>query len=337
MIRTLYCLKVLVAKAATSSKDYGLIVAVGGAGGIGGHGGYVRANNAATLTTYGSNAKGISIQSIGGGSGNGGDAYNFGALGGVAVGGMAGGGGNGDTAEVLNRGDILTSGIGSHAIMANSVGGGGGDGGSANGVTIGFGAAVQVSIGGSGGTGGSGGNVIVQQNSVPMVFCCSVDSTIRTGLVQGSDQLIAGVGLFAGDLANGILAQSIGGGGGYGGRALAVTASAANIPTISVAVGIGGTGGSGGDGGNVDTQIGLHGGQTILRADDWQTQSSASQSEAAAAVAAMQSQPLRRPAKSQAQSVLALAGKALSVATAEAPASKMPALLRLCPRCRTAC
>ena len=231
--------------------SFGLIVSIGGAGGIGGHAGAVSATNSGNLNTSGDNAKGINVHAIGGGGGHGGDAFNVGAFGGVAVGGSGGGGGHGGDVSVGNSGTILTSGRGSHAIIANSIGGGGGDGGSASGVTIGGGVAFQVSVGGSGGNGGNGGDVLVSADAF---------SSIRTGSVVSS---IAGMGGFSGDTSSAIVAQSIGGGGGHGGRALAVAASASTeTPSISVAVGIGGSGGSGGVAGDVTTQISQ--GSTIM-------------------------------------------------------------------------
>lgn len=210
-----------------SSKNFGLFVAIGGAGGIGGDGGGVSAINNGTLITTGNNTKGIQAQSIGGGGGHGGDAYNVGVFGGVSIGGSGGGGGSGNYVRVDNSGNITTSGSGSHAILANSIGGGGGDGGNAKGITLGYAVSFQSSIGGSGGSGGFGGNVAVNQRG---------SSHNRT----------------SGDNSAGLIANSIGGGGGNGGNALSVAASASgNTPTLSVAVGIGGTAGEGGNANNV--------------------------------------------------------------------------------------
>ena len=81
---------------------------------------------------------------------------------------------------------------------------------------------MPISIGGSGGVAGNGGNVQVNDNS----------GTIDT----------------FGDYAYGILAQSVGGGGGAGGFSMG--GNAVCLPA-GAGFGIGGAGSSGGTGGNV--------------------------------------------------------------------------------------
>ncbi|MEG2731057.1 MAG: hypothetical protein RR935_11110, partial [Brevundimonas sp.] len=163
--------------AGDSGSSYGLFGS-GGEAGWGGHGGDVNLTQNGDIETEGDGSYGILAQSIGG---QGGDSGNVGGL--VALGGNAGSGGNGGKVTVTTGqgSDISTKGKGAHAIVAQSIGGGGGTGGVAGGL---------VAIGAEGGTGGTGGTVSVNHNG----------DVITTG--QG---------------AYGILAQSVGGGGGSAG------------------------------------------------------------------------------------------------------------------------
>jgi hypothetical protein len=141
--------------------------AVGGAGGDGNDGGEVMVENSGDIYTDGGQSFGIFGQSIGGGGGNGGFALSgtlavsvkdIPALGvGVSVGGQGGGASSGGKVTVdITDGEIETEGLGAHAIYAQSVGGGGGNGGFAGSVnlTAGSGGSVGVAIGGGGGNGG---------------------------------------------------------------------------------------------------------------------------------------------------------------------------------------
>lgn len=190
-------------------------VATGGKGGSGGSGGTVLFTQArqGTITTVGAHSNGVLAQSIGGGGGSGGLANSrvvtiapqlgdnpSGAVT-VAVsnGGAGQGGGDGGTARVTNEGGIRTSGAQGIGVVAQSIGGGGGNGG---GVLAPVKTPVigntridlQLSVrhGGQGGQGGSGGRAQV--------------GNAATGVIA-----TAGAG------AAGIVAQSIGGGGGNGG------------------------------------------------------------------------------------------------------------------------
>ena len=95
------------------------------------------------------------MQSVGGGGGNGGSAGFFGTGGA----GAAGGDGGQVTVNAPKASAVATSvfvtGTNSIALLAQSVGGGGGVGGDATGLAIGGG----VAIGGNGGLGGNGGPV----------------------------------------------------------------------------------------------------------------------------------------------------------------------------------
>ena len=141
---------------------------------------------------------GILAQSIGGGGGNGSSVLSLNVaapapgstLVGLNIGGSGGEGNIGGTVIVENSGTIVTYGEDAHGIFAQSIGGGGGNGGIAlavNGVLASNGTAPVLAIGGFGGDGGNGGNV----------------TATNTGVIQTS-----------GKNAYGILAQSIGGGGG---------------------------------------------------------------------------------------------------------------------------
>lgn len=195
---------------------------VGDAGGLGGDGGTVSVQNlsSGSVTTVNDGSIGILAQSIGGGGGNGAGASGLFA----AVGGSGGGGGNGGTVSVSNGvagnsvPSIVTSGDYSAGIVAQSVGGGGGNGG----YSKSYGVFVSTGIGGAGGDGGSGGTV----------------NFTNYGTIQSS-----------GDQSQGVLLQSIGGGGGIGGAAASYSVGG----VFASAIAVGGTGGSGGNGGNIGT------------------------------------------------------------------------------------
>ncbi|MCX5571707.1 hypothetical protein [Kaistia nematophila] len=245
-------------------------VAVGGFGGDGGIGGLVKVDNDGLLTTTGDGAYGIFAQSIGGGGGSGGNAVT-GVLGlggntegtqvniSVAVGGLGGDGNLGGDVHVTQDGGIETSGVGATGIFAQSIGGGGGTGGRSNSISLQLGPSckppadcdevkkspnwnLQATVGGEGGVGNIGG----------LVEVTNLDFITTHG-----------------DKSAGILAQSIGGGGGTGGDAYVGLGGLVSIPGVpvdpltflkpvstgsfkrSAAVGIGGTGGTGGNGGTV--------------------------------------------------------------------------------------
>jgi hypothetical protein len=181
----------------SDSRSFSANVAVGGAGGSGAFANTVTIGNFGPITTSGERAYGIEAQSIGGGGGNGGAASSTSSgstnstySGSVTVGGDGGVSGNGGMVNVASGGAILTAGYNADGILAQAVGGGGGVGGDGSvsaSTTIGIG----IGVSGNGGSSGIGGNVSVSTN---------VGGTITT----------------LGDDAAGILAQSIGGGGGTG-------------------------------------------------------------------------------------------------------------------------
>jgi hypothetical protein len=161
--------------------DSGGLAAVGGTGDTGGNGGLASATNGAdaSITTSGGGSYGILAQSIGGGGGNGGTAGGIGAVGGSGSGGGAGGIVNVTNAEGSS---VTTSGANAHAVVAQSIGGGGGTGGVGGGL---------VAIGGSSTASGNGNAVTVTNEA---------ESFLTT----------------SGVASHGVLAQSIGGGGGAG-------------------------------------------------------------------------------------------------------------------------
>ncbi|MBO1110492.1 autotransporter outer membrane beta-barrel domain-containing protein [Bordetella petrii] len=228
--------------------SFTLSVAVGREGAGGGNGAAATVNNAGIISTLGRNSDGIMAQSIGGGGGMGGSVgasydsilnnvsalinhvrtngrrlrFNTSGRLAVGIGGTGGAGGNGDLVTVANQGDITTAGDYADGIVAQSIGGGGGEGGlaSVDGKTSLY--TGVLAIGGSGGGGGLGGQVDVD-------------------LLDGSSIVTQG------GTAYGVLAQSIGGGGGLGNMGSAIFSG-----TMNIGSGVGGTGGNASDGGAVN-------------------------------------------------------------------------------------
>jgi len=175
-----------------------------GAAGNGGTPGEVSVSNAGKIATAGIYAPGILAQSVSGAGGIGGSAAGlFDAKGGA--------GGNtpdGGTINVTHSGTIITTQANSQGIVAQSLGGGGGMGGDAGGM-------IDID-GGTGGAGGNGGSVDIY----------NLAGSINTG----------------NQLSQGVVAQSIGGGGGMGG--VATGAGAIGASTVGGNGGIAGSGGS---------------------------------------------------------------------------------------------
>ncbi len=216
-----------------------LDLGLGRTGGTGGTGGNVHVSSDGTLMTAGIRSVGLLAQSVGNGggrsgaisvgvsssSGKGTAEKSVGAN--IAIGLEGGDGGIGGAVDVHAKGTIKTEGAKSHALHAQSVGGGGGIGGAATNIIFRETASVKVGVGGTGGTGSFGGKVTVTSSA-----------TVRT---EGAE-------------SHGILAQSIGGGGGTGGYAGLVgiqTGGAAANGNSGLGVSVGGSGGTGGAGGQV--------------------------------------------------------------------------------------
>ncbi|MDA0189242.1 MAG: hypothetical protein OSW77_02730, partial [Proteobacteria bacterium] len=200
-------------------------LAVGGSAGAGGNAGEVRVSNAAAITTRQAESTGLFAQSVGGGGGNGGFAISeatgslfFSAS--LGLGGSGADGGTGQLAWVDNSGRITTAGQGSIGLQAQSIGGGGGNGGFSLGISAGGLAALTMTMGGSAGTGGGSGEVHVENRG-----------DIGT---DGTD-------------AHALFAQSVGGGGGNGGFSASVAGAIAGAGALS----LGGAGGGGGNAGLV--------------------------------------------------------------------------------------
>ncbi|MEP9375285.1 hypothetical protein ABLE91_01130 [Aquabacter sp. CN5-332] len=235
-----------IAAAPPGSPSFSITYALGGTGGDGGFGGEVTVVNASAVMTKGEKAYGILATSIGGGGGSGGGASAVSDVAGfygnlavsVGVGGGGGGGGNGGAITVNNLKSIETKGAFSAGIQAVSIGGGGGDGGAGSATTkkgvptddpqlslwsealpVANTLSINVAVGGSGGDGGNGAGVEVLNWS-----------SITTSLNE----------------SKGIIAQSIGGGGGNAGGYLSNGAG-----EYAVRVSLGGSGGKGGAGGKV--------------------------------------------------------------------------------------
>ena len=219
-------------------------IAIGGQGAGGGDGGDVDVLNSGLIYTQGSRSNGVFAQSIGGGGGNGGS----GLAGEVSVGGFGGTAADGGDVTVQNSGVIITEGFLARGVFAQSIGGGGGNGGATDydiaqgsdgapysyrddfsdlmevkgdiDAAIDFAMSLQqpafgVGVGGAGGAAGNGGEVTV----------------VNTGSIHTS-----------GVLAHGVFAQSVGGGGGTGGEGA--------IGQVGQVI-FSGVGGSAGDGGDV--------------------------------------------------------------------------------------
>ncbi len=224
--------------ALSAANDVSASVTVGGSGGVAGAGGAVTINNTGTVLTLGTLANGLWAQSVGGGGGNGG----FAVSGNLSVDGplgasvsLGGGGGAGQAAGVVqlfsnatgtlsgSTATIETDGDDSKGLYAQSIGGGGGAGGFAGSVSVGGSsskAAIALSAGGVGGLGSDGNTVTVR----------SVDNILTKGI--GSD---------------GILAESVGGGGGDGGFSFAGSLETGSGKAASIALSMGGKGGTGGN------------------------------------------------------------------------------------------
>jgi hypothetical protein len=194
----------------------------GGAGGTGGNGGVVIIRGGGSIMTGSAavpqeNSQGFLAQSVGGGGGPGGDTDAPAAF--WEIGGNGGVSASGGPVTIDTTSDITTYGELSQAIMAQSIGGGGGNAGRAEGE----GTIFNLAIGGRGGGGGDGGTLTAQS---------------------------AGTLVTKGGHATGMLLQSVGGGGGTGGAAHAET-DTLNL-RVGIALALGGSGGDGGSGGSIN-------------------------------------------------------------------------------------
>ena len=209
----------------------GAVITVGGGGGDGGDGGIVKVTSNGDIVTHGDGAMAVNAQSIGGGGGNGGftgalavGAGTTGAAVTVGIGGFGGVAGDGEAVTLTSNGQVFTTGVEATGLFAQSIGGGGGNGGfaAALGVAAGTNAgAGNLTIGGFGGAAGDGGVVTLTSTKSVLTY---------------------------GDGANGIQAQSLGGGGGNGGLAASMTAAFSSTTPVALGLNLGGFGAAGGDG-----------------------------------------------------------------------------------------
>jgi hypothetical protein len=222
-----------------------------GNGGPGADGGTTTATLSGTVVTNGTAAAGLAAASLAGNGGNGGDFK------GIAGGGGDGGpGGFGGTATAnFNSGSITTMGPNSVGVGAISEGGNGGNGGGGGGIFF---------SGGGGNAAGQGGKVFVTTNAGTFITTVGVYShgISAQSLGGGGGSSAGGFGLFYsgggnassggnaaavqvtagstiitnGDHSQGIMAESVGGGGGDAGTSIGLVA-------IGARAGAGGSGG----------------------------------------------------------------------------------------------
>ena len=218
----------------TGAQAYGLLAqSVAGGGGTGGSssgffsdpgpggaasvGGAVSVTHGGSITVSGNQADGLLAQSVGGGGGTGGNGQGIF----YSQGGSGAAGGNGGTVDVTVTGAVTTRGDLGTGVVAQSIGGGGGDGGNVRNDS----AVVTVAIGGSAGKGGTGGSVLLNMSGATI-------STTGTGAV-------------------GVLAQGVGGGGGAGGASYGLAVG----PVVAFGAVVGGSGGVAGDGGPISVLL----------------------------------------------------------------------------------
>ena len=219
----------------------GIFVATGGQGGSGGTGGDVTLTaDSGTINTFGNFSGAIVSHSIGGGGGNGGYANSAGLFIDASIGGNAGGGGAAGTITTTNSATLTTTGNHSPGIVGQSIGGGGGIGGAATSYSVGVAFDVAIALGGTGGGGGAAGDVTISNSGAITTGVAAATGTTGPNS-KGADSVA-------------LLAQAIGGGGGYGGAATSdsLTFPSDEIPvSASFSIAHGATGGAGGNGGTI--------------------------------------------------------------------------------------
>lgn len=205
------------------------ISSIGGSGGSGGTGGTIIVNSSgADITTLGTSADGIFLQSVGGGGGSGSNALSIGVDFTHAVGGKGGSGGAGGAVYFIDNQNggytVSTQGEQARGLVAQSVGGGGGDGGNSVSVSANVGVGFTLGGSGKGSQAGDGGEVTVE-----------ISGNIET----------------SGAHAVGLSAQSVGGGGGTSGS---TTTLDSGVSMTSYTSSVGASGGGGGAGGEVSVK-----------------------------------------------------------------------------------
>src|SRR6185369_11527058 len=168
----------------------------------------------------------------------------------VGIGGTGEGGGDGEAVDVESAGSIITHGDDAHAIYAESVGGGGGSGGFAVSLAVGEGTAASLAIGGKGGGGGfaiAGALSLVSPAGAFALGGTGAGGGGANDVTVESSSNISTRGIDA----HGLFAQSLGGGGGSGGFAVAGALSA----SVGVSASMGGSGAAGGNAGSVSVGV----------------------------------------------------------------------------------
>lgn len=189
-----------VSSASSSISTSQLTLAAGGRGGFGGNGGNITAffddNHENRFNTSGYGAMGVVLQSIGGGGGMAASGAPL-AQGKLSVGGRGNNGGSGGEIVVTptSWANITTQGDSAHGLVLQSIGGGGGIAMAGSTSTARNGGGHQLDLqAGSNASAGSGGGLDAHGG----------DITVSTGFSLNT----------YGDRALGVVAQSIGGGGG---------------------------------------------------------------------------------------------------------------------------
>ncbi len=199
---------------------------LGGRAGGGGDGQDVSVSNSGMINPASAKeSPGIHAQSIGGGGGRGGASFAAQAGLAIAVGAAGGPGGDGAKVTITNSNEVSPGGTHSPGLWAQSIGGGGGHGGTTAALSADFELpSLSLAVGAAGGSGGSGSDV----------------SVINAN---------AEVGTF-GQASPAIFAQSVGGGGGSGGLTISGTGTVGD-GSVGISMAFGSNGGPGGDGGTV--------------------------------------------------------------------------------------
>ncbi len=147
----------------------------------------------------------------------------------ISIGGDGGTGNDSDIVTVHSIGNVTTKGAGAHAILAQSIGGSGGNGGFSISASLAGGTGLDLGFGGTAGGASDGNTVNVGSATLPL----------------------GGKLTTHGDRAHGIVAQSIGGGGGNGGASI----TGSLLKPVAISLGFGGEGGAGGQGGLVNAYV----------------------------------------------------------------------------------
>ncbi|WP_341987439.1 autotransporter outer membrane beta-barrel domain-containing protein [Azorhizobium sp. AG788] len=244
---------------------------LGGTGGAGNAGGQVSVRNDGTIATTGELSYGLFAQSVGGGGGIGVGSTSSGNKNvslNLTIGGNGGTGAHGGAVSVTNRGTIATSGVEAHALVAQSVGGGGGAF-----VMNPANTGATSTTGKTSSTGDAAAEEVPGETILALLKAVGIEQ-VPSASTASSDKAPAKSGSFtlggsggasgnggavtishsggistSGTAAFGILAQSIGGGGGLVG-------DAADPGGHKYTAGLGGTGGAAGNGGALNITFG---------------------------------------------------------------------------------